>query len=81
MGVRLDTGRNNQIRVQFAEEGYPIVGDQHYAPAEKSEKRIDRQALHAYKLTIEHPHKKRPETYQAKIPPDLRALLKFYRRQ
>ncbi len=79
--VRLDTGLKNQIRVQFAEEGYPIVGDQHYAPAEKNEKRINRQALHAYKLTIEHPHKNRPETYQAKIPPDLRALLKYYRQQ
>lgn len=77
--VRLDTGLKNQIRVQFAEEGHPVVGDRHYAPEEEQEQKINRQALHAYKLTLHHPVKNRPETFQAKIPPDMRGLLDHYR--
>lgn len=79
--VRLDTGLKNQIRVQFAEEGHPVVGDRHYAPEEEEEQLINRQALHAYKLTLHHPIKNREETYQAKIPPDMRGLLEHYRNE
>ncbi len=78
--VRLDTGLKNQIRVQFAEEGHPVVGDRHYAPEEKNESLINRQALHAYKLNLQHPIKHYSKTYQAKIPPDMRSLLKHYRK-
>ena len=38
--VTLETGLQNQIRVQLAAVGHPIVGDRKYAPAEASEKRI-----------------------------------------
>lgn len=77
--VYLDTGLKNQIRVQFEEEGYPLVGDQHYAPEEEDEPLINRQALHAYRLKFEHPRSHRQVSYEAKIPPDIMKLIDTYR--
>ncbi len=43
--VTLVTGLQNQIRVQFAALGHPVIGDRKYSPEEASERRIDRVAL------------------------------------
>ena len=43
------TGRTHQIRVHMSHSGHPIIGDDLYG--EKSDL-IDRQALHAYRLTV-----------------------------
>ena len=51
--INLITGRYNQIRVQFKNIGYPLVGDQKYG--NKSKENIK---LFAYKLEIMHPTKK-----------------------
>lgn len=77
--VELDTGLKNQIRVQFAEIGHPIVGDRHYAPEEEQEPLINRQALHAWKLEFPHPSTKQIVTFKAKKPRDFRGLLKALR--
>ncbi len=54
VGVELLTGRPHQIRVQLAGLGAPIVGDLRYgAPAALGNGRGI--ALHATRLTIEHP--------------------------
>jgi len=50
--VRLVTGRRNQIRVQLAAEGHPVIGDAAYG---KRSSRIDRVALHAARLVVSHP--------------------------
>jgi len=50
--ARLQTGRRNQIRVQFAHEGFPLLGDRKYGEASKI---IKRQALHACRLAFAHP--------------------------
>lgn len=52
--INLHTGRHHQIRVQLANIGHSIYGDQRYGNRGKN-KQI---ALWAYKLTIEHPIKK-----------------------
>ncbi len=52
--INLHTGRHHQIRVQLANIGHSIYGDQRYGNRGKN-KQI---ALWAYKLTIEHPTKK-----------------------
>ena len=52
--INLHTGRHHQIRVQIANIGHSIYGDQRYGNRGKN-KQI---ALWAYKLTIEHPTKK-----------------------
>lgn len=51
--VRLLTGRKNQIRVHFAEAGFPVVGDLKYCPISTSRERL---ALHAKVLAFDHPY-------------------------
>lgn len=65
--INLGTGRAHQIRVQSASRGHSIVGDFRYG----SRRELDGQnlALHAYRLTIEHPTKREPMTFTAPIPP------------
>jgi 23S rRNA pseudouridine1911/1915/1917 synthase len=55
--VTLETGRRNQIRVQFAEAGHPVIGDRRYAPdlARHPRWRLRRIALHAAVLGFQHP--------------------------
>ena len=64
--VRLETGRTHQIRVHLAHIGYPIVGDATYGgrgaraaklrPGSRTRSAtFPRQALHATRLSLEHP--------------------------
>jgi len=55
--VRLETGRRNQIRVQFAEAGHPVLGETRYSPelARRRDWPHRRLALHAATLAIENP--------------------------
>lgn len=48
----LETGRKNQIRVQAAESGHPILGDKKYGKTTTS---ISRLCLHAHILGFTHP--------------------------
>ena len=50
--VQLETGRKHQIRVHLAEQGHPIVGDRAYGSRTNPVRRL---ALHAAKLTFQHP--------------------------
>ncbi|HET6527147.1 MAG TPA: RluA family pseudouridine synthase [Balneolaceae bacterium] len=77
--VHLDTGLKNQIRVQFEHIGHQLVGDQHYAAEEEREPLINRQALHAYRLTFKHPRTNKMVKYEAKIPADMLRLIERYR--
>lgn len=76
--VRLETGRKNQIRVQFAAEGHPVLGDVSYGRASD---RIDRPALHAWKLAFDHPTSGRRVRFEAPLPSDFRKLLARLRRE
>lgn len=58
--VNLHTGRHHQIRVQLANSGHSIFGDQKYGKRGKG-KQI---ALWAYELTIEHPISKEEITFK-----------------
>ena len=59
--VTLDTGRAHQIRVQLAHLGHPILGDFRYGARRELDGR--NLALHAYRLTIEHPTRRMPMTF------------------
>ncbi len=63
--VVLETGRKHQIRVQLASRGWPIVGDRRYGSARSFAAGI---ALHARRLTIEHPTRREPMTFEAPLP-------------
>lgn len=58
--VNLHTGRHHQIRVQLANFGHSIFGDQKYGTRGKG-KQI---ALWAYELTIQHPVTKKELIFQ-----------------
>ena len=59
--VRLHTGKRNQIRIQAALRGHPLIGERQYvglaagAAATGRRLRFHRQALHAWRLGFEHP--------------------------
>jgi 23S rRNA pseudouridine1911/1915/1917 synthase len=79
--VELVTGLQNQIRVQFAEAGHPIIGDRKYHRPEASEKRIDRVALHAAHLKFIHPRSGESISVDCKLPPDFKHLVRELSRE
>jgi 23S rRNA pseudouridine1911/1915/1917 synthase len=82
---RLMTGRRHQIRVHLAARGWPIVGDPAYgesrwsgvtdAALAKALRDFPRQALHAWRIAVEHPVTHERLTVEAPIPGDLASLL------
>ena len=50
--LTLETGRKNQIRVQMAGLGHPVVGDRKYGARTESWRRL---ALHSHELKFIHP--------------------------
>ena len=63
--VKLYTGKKNQIRVHFAEKGFPVAGDKMYSKPAKGVKRL---TLHSTSLTITHPYTNEPMTFESKMP-------------
>jgi 23S rRNA pseudouridine1911/1915/1917 synthase len=96
LAVTLETGRTHQIRVHLAHIGHPVFGDPTYggrrrtygnlSVADMKRARdllglIDRQALHAARLSFEHPHTGRGMDFRSPEPDDIRELLSAIRRQ
>ena len=75
--VRLETGKQNQIRVQAQLRGHSLVGERRYVSAEADGAEIpfSRQALHAQALAFRHPADDRPLRFEAPLPKDLLKLL------
>jgi 23S rRNA pseudouridine1911/1915/1917 synthase len=69
---RLITGRMHQIRVHLAARGWPIVGDATYGVKMTG---LERQALHAWRLTFSHPSSGNPVEVTAPPPADMAAVL------
>ncbi|MEW5995125.1 MAG: RluA family pseudouridine synthase, partial [Candidatus Zixiibacteriota bacterium] len=94
--VDLLTGRTHQIRVHFSHLGHPIFGDPEYGGREKWHRGafgperqfasrllqlIDRQALHAAKLTFTHPATGRKITLESELPDDFAKVLEQLRQE
>jgi len=88
--LRPRTGRQHQLRVHLAAIGHPILGDKLYQGGEEVFIRavqgeltaadrellvLDRQALHAWKLEVEHPMTGRPLVVEAPLWGDVAALV------
>ncbi len=70
--VTLETGRRNQIRVQFAAQQHPLVGDFSYG---RPCALIPRVALHAQHLTFDAPRGNKRLRFESPVPPDFKRLL------
>jgi len=74
------TGRTHQIRLHMAFLNCPIVGDLVYGH-KKLSLEINRHFLHAARISIILPGDKEPSTFEAAMPPDLKAVLVYLSRQ
>lgn len=86
LACQLETGRTHQIRVHLAHIGHPLLGDAVYGPhfktkaghlgpeAQAALTGLDRQALHAYLLALEHPRTGELLHWEAPLPEDLLLL-------
>ena len=77
----LETGRTHQIRVHTASMGNPIVGDPEYSRGKAIGVNLPGQALHAWKLTLNHPISGEIIEAIAPIPDTLKTLLEVLRRR
>ncbi len=89
VAVQLETGRTHQIRVHMTHLGFPLLGDPVYTRRGASA-RLDslglqaitgfnRQALHAYRLSLAHPEDLRQREFQAEPPDDFNNALQALR--
>jgi 23S rRNA pseudouridine1911/1915/1917 synthase len=76
LSVRLETGRTHQIRVHLAAIDLLVVGDRVYGAADKA---LDRQFLHANRLSFDHPFTGARIEVESPLPPDLEAFLRQLR--
>jgi 23S rRNA pseudouridine1911/1915/1917 synthase len=70
--LTLETGRRHQIRVQLADAGCPIVGDEKYGAKSDPAKRL---GLHACGLRFPHPENGREMKFESPTPKDLLRLV------
>lgn len=71
--VWLETGRRNQIRVHFAEQGHPVLGDPRYQKhlAQHPRWTATRLALHARSLGFTHPISEQPYRFETELPREM----------
>lgn len=70
--LKLETGRTHQIRVHMAHIGHPLLGDSLYGG---DTKQIQRQALHAFRLSFVHPMTHKSIVITAPVPLDMQEIL------
>ena len=90
--VALATGRTHQIRVHLAHIGHPVVGDTVYGVgwergmggkarqwAKTLSRRVERQFLHSWRLSFEHPVSGEAMRFEQPLPTDLQTCAEWAR--
>lgn len=83
----LETGRTHQIRVHMREANHPLAGDPVYGNPrhpcadniKEAVRHLNRQALHAYRLSFIHPATQETVSFESLIPADMYHLLSLLR--
>jgi 23S rRNA pseudouridine1911/1915/1917 synthase len=70
--LTLETGRKNQIRVQLAALGHPIIGDRKYGARTDPARRL---ALHSCELKFRHPLSGASMEFHSALPGRLKTLI------
>ena len=78
--VRLETGRQHQIRVHLAHVGLPILGDPVYGRPARGRPLARRPMLHAFRLAFAHPVTGERIAAESPLPQDLQRTLAVLRR-
>ncbi|MBW4594883.1 MAG: RluA family pseudouridine synthase [Brasilonema angustatum HA4187-MV1] len=81
MHFQLETGRTHQIRVHSTHIGHPIVGDPIYSSGRSVGVNLPGQALHAWRLRLEHPVSGEWIEVTAPPPEEFTTLLEVLRRR
>jgi len=88
----LETGRTHQIRVHLARAGHPLLGDSVYGAGFQSKAvhlpqgpraalgKLNRQALHAFRLAFSHPATGKLLAFESKLPKELSVLEKSFKK-
>jgi len=79
LSCRLETGRTHQIRVHLAALGHPLVGDPAYGRGRGP--KFQRQALHAWRLALDHPISHQHMQWESPLPDDFAGLLNLLRQR
>ena len=79
--IKLETGRTHQIRVHMAAIRHPCVGDLMYGadPVLAEKLGLERQWLHAVRLSFTHPSSGELMQFESGYPPDLQHALSVIR--
>ena len=82
--VRIETGRTHQIRVHAQSLGHPVVGDTlygapHIIPNLAPEFQLNRNFLHAARLSFTHPQTRKLLELEAHLPAELESFLQAIR--
>ena len=83
---KLETGRTHQIRVHMSSIGHPVLGDGVYGgdkcrAAKEHAKYISGQALHAYRLELDHPRTGERMSFEAPLPENMVRLIEIFRQE
>jgi len=79
--LRLETGRQHQVRVHLAHLGLPILGDPVYGRAPRGRPLARRPMLHAAQLAFDHPVTGARVAVESPLPADFQRVLAGLRRQ
>lgn len=80
--VKLETGRTHQIRVHFTHIGHPVAGDPEYSRGRSGKQLcLERQFLHAARLSFDHPITGERLSFSSELPEDLQVVLERLRQK